>query len=140
MRLTRYRPTTHACLELSGTSLIDVVFLLLIFFMTTTTFLSAERQVQPSIVVERQFPGALKLNIEPLEIAIVRSEGVAVFRIGATESPDPEFLQQILARYPDPSAGAWIRLSDDVPFGMAAVAVNACEAAGFEAISLVPLR
>jgi biopolymer transport protein ExbD len=127
-------------MELAPTSMIDVVFLLLIFFIATTTFLSPERQLRPAIVVERPAPGASEVNIEPLAIEIVQQDATPVFRIGATISPDMALLLPILEQYPDKSAGAWIRLSDEVPFSMAAVAINACQRAGFDAISLVPLR
>ncbi len=140
MRLTRYRPFKAAGLEMSTASLIDVVFLLLIFFLVTTTYLPPEHELDPAILVERQAKGASSVNIEPLSIEIVRHEGVAVYRVGATIGTELATIQPIIDQYPEKTAGAWIRLSDDVPFGMAALAVNACKAAGFQAVSLVPLR
>lgn len=139
MRLTRYRPFKAVGLELSTASMIDVVFLLLIFFLVTTTFLPPERQLDPAILVERQARGATSVNIEPLSIEIVRHEGIAVYRAGATIGQELSAIQPIIDQYPDKSSGAWIRLADDVPFGMAAVAVNACKEAGFQPVSLVPL-
>ena len=41
-------------LEMQMTSMIDVVFLLLIFFMVTSSFQKAERELDPAIKVERQ--------------------------------------------------------------------------------------
>lgn len=139
MRLTRYRPTANSQLELSTTSMIDVVFLLLIFFIATTTFLAPERLLKPAIIVKRQAPGTTNVRIEPLTIEIVRKGGEPVFRAGATFSSDIEQIRPILQQYPDKTAGAWIRLSDEVPFEMAASAINAARQAGFDAVSLVPL-
>lgn len=138
MRLTRYRPLKAAGLELSTASMIDVVFLLLIFFLVTTTFLPPERELDPAILVERQAQGATSVNVEPLSIEIIRHEGVAVYRVGATIGTELAGIQSIIDQYPDKTAGAWVQLSDDVPFGMAAVAVNACKQAGFQPVSLVP--
>jgi biopolymer transport protein ExbD len=139
MRLTRYRPTETRGLDLSTASMIDVVFLLLIFFLATTTFLRPERQLDPAILVERRSAAATTMNIEPLEIEIVRVEGRAVYRVGATIGADLPTVASIIRNYPDKTAGAWVRMADDVPFGMAALAVNACRESGFEAVSLVPL-
>jgi biopolymer transport protein ExbD len=139
MRLSRYRPNRATRIELSGTSLIDVVFLLLIFFMTTTTFVSPERQLLPAIHVERSSAGQSSRNIEPLEIRITARDGAGVFLVGTTETPEIALIRPILENWPDKSAGAWIRLAEDAPFGLAALAINACEDAGFRAISMVPL-
>ncbi len=138
MRLTQYRPTSDPHIELSTTSMIDVVFLLLIFFIATTTFLAPERQLHPAIVVERQTPGSSDIRIEPLAIDLVMSDGTPQYRVGATMTSNLDGIRPILQQYPDKTAGAWIRLSDEVPFSMAASAINASKQAGFQSVSLVP--
>ena len=140
MRLTRYRPTADPAVELSTTSMIDVVFLLLIFFIATTTFLAPERHLDPAIVVQQQAAGSGEIRIEPLLIELTIRDGIPVFQAGAHVSSDIDAIRPILQRYPDKQAGAWIRLSDQVPFSMAASAIQAAREAGFVAVSLVPAR
>ena len=140
MRLTRTRIIGDQKPDLSIAPLIDVVFLLLIFFLVTTTFVTPERELQPAIVVEHQAAGASPVRLEPLSIELVRRDGQAVFQVGATWSADLSVVQPIIDGYPDKESGAWVRLSDDVPFDLAAQAVNACRQAGFDAVSLVPFR
>lgn len=139
MRLTRYRPGAAARIELSTPGMIDVVFLLLIFFIASTTFLSPERQLSPAITVDQRATGS-EFQLEPLEIEIRQQDGQPAYRSGATWSSRLSTLLPIIRGYPDKSAGAWIRLADDVPFRMAARAINTCRQEGFAAVSLVPLE
>lgn len=138
MRLSKYRPTKDTSLELSTTSMIDVVFLLLIFFLVTTTFLTPERQLKPNIRVQENASSAAASDIEPVFVDIVRDNGIAVYRVGTTVTSDLEIISGILGRYPDKSAGAFVRLSDNCPFGMAAAAISRCRRAGFNNVSLIP--
>jgi biopolymer transport protein ExbD len=138
MRLSKYRPNQEISLELSTTSMIDVVFLLLIFFLVTTTFLTPERQLKPDIRVQEQASASATADIEPAMVEVVRQGGVAVYRLGMTVTSDAEMLSQVLEQYPDKTRGAIVRLSDDCPFGMAATAIARCRRAGFQNVSLVP--
>ena len=51
MRLTNRRHGSK--LDLQMTSMIDCVFLLLIFFMVTSSFNKAERELDPAVQVQR---------------------------------------------------------------------------------------
>ena len=138
MRLSKYRPTNDTSLELSTTSMIDVVFLLLIFFLVTTTFLTPERQIKPNIKIEEQASTTSSNKIEPPVVNIVRENGIAVYRFGMTVTSNLEIISALLEQYPDKSSGALVRLSDDCPFGMAAAAVSRCRRFGFDPVSMVP--
>lgn len=140
MRLARARMVTGNPTELSIAAMIDVVFLLLIFFLVTTTMAAPERQLDPAIAVDREARGQSVLQLQPLVIDIYREQGVAVYRAGATWGESLATIMPIIGNYPDPSAGAIINLSDGVPFNMAAQAINAVREAGFEAVSLVPVE
>lgn len=139
MRLSKYRPTKETSLELSTTSMIDVVFLLLIFFLVTTTFLTPERLLKPNIRVEQDSSASTSDDIEPAVVEIVKDSGVDVYRVGAVVTSDLEILTQVLERYPDKSRGAIVRLSNDCPFGMAASAISRCRRAGFQTVTLVAI-
>lgn len=140
MRLARARMVTGNPTELSIAAMIDVVFLLLIFFLVTTTMAAPERQLDPAIAVDRDARGQSVLQLQPLVIDIYREQGVAVYRAGATWGESLSTIMPIIDNYPDPSAGAIINLSDGVPFNMAAQAINAVREADFEAVSLVPVE
>ncbi len=139
MRLSKYRPTQDNALELSTTSMIDVVFLLLIFFLVTTTFLTPERQIKPNIGVQQETAATTQSDIEPAIVDIVRDNGVPVYRLGSVVTASEKMLLQVLEKYPDKSQGAIVRLADDCDFGMAAVAIARCRRAGFQNVSLIPI-
>ena len=138
MRLSKYRPTKETRLELSTTSMIDVVFLLLIFFLVTTTFLTPERQLKPNIQVQNSATTSVTDVIEPAFIDVIQDNGVPVYRLGTTITSNLEIVSDVLERYPDKSRGAFVRLSDNCPFGMAAAAISRCRQAGFHSVSLIP--
>lgn len=126
-------------MELSTTSMIDVVFLLLIFFLVTTTFRKPESQIESNLRVNEERSSATTNDIEPAVVDILRENQKAVFRIGLTTTPDIDVISEILERYPDKTQGAFVRLANDCPFGMAATAVARCRRAGFNQVSMVPV-
>lgn len=138
MRLSKYRPTKETSLELSTTSMIDVVFLLLIFFLVTTTFQTPERQLKPNIQVQNNAASSVMDDIEPAFVDVIKQNGIPVYRLGTTITSSIEIVTEVLERYPDKSRGALVRLSDDCPFGMAATAISRCRRVGFHSVSLIP--
>ena len=132
MKLSRFHPNRDSRLELSTTAMIDVVFLLLIFFLVTTTFNTPERQLEPNIR-SRDSAEAARANVGPAIVEVIRVNGVDIFQLGQTKTSNLETISRLLQQWPDKSQGAIVRLADDAPFGMAARAVNACRLAGFPA-------
>lgn len=139
MRLNRFKPAAASSMELSTTSMIDVVFLLLIFFLVTTTFRKPESQIESNLRVNEERSSATTNDIEPAVVDILRENQKAVFRIGLTTTPDIDVISAILERYPDKTQGAFVRLANDCPFGMAANVVARCRRAGFNQVSMVPV-
>ena len=120
------------------TSMIDVVFLLLIFFLVTTTFIKPERQVSSSIKVEETATAASVSDLEPAVIEVfVLGESVA-FRLGAITTTDLTQLKKPLNLFENKVDGAFIRVSGDVPFEYAAKAIGLCKSVGFEQVAYVP--
>ncbi|MCP4080112.1 MAG: biopolymer transporter ExbD [Planctomycetaceae bacterium] len=139
MRLSKFKPTDGQSLELSTTSMIDVVFLLLIFFLVTTTYRPPEHQIRSNIRVNQQSSAATDNDIEPAVVEIVLENQTPTYRIGMTTTVDLEILSDVLDRYPDKTRGAFVQLSNECPFGMAAAAVARCHRAGFSQVSMVPI-
>ena len=134
------RSRDTAKLELQMTSMIDCVFLLLIFFMVTSSFSLAERELDSAIKVRRAAATQTPSDLQPAIVEVVRSGGAAfVFKIGGRETTDLEELTSVLRNFENKSEGAIVRAPDDAPFAMAATAIQACKNAGFALVSYVPM-
>jgi biopolymer transport protein ExbD len=120
-------------------SMIDVVFLLLIFFLVTTTFIKPERQVATGIKVESTDSGKRQSDLEPAVIDVVEVGGQAAFRLGAITTTDLEELRKILQEFENKSDGAFVRVAPNVPFESAAQAIGICKATGFSTVSYIPV-
>ncbi len=123
--------------ELPLTTMIDVVFLLLVFFMVTTTISKPESQLPSALQVDRK--GSAALDLQPQILWIERRDDRAAFRIGQQIVADPVVLTQILAQLPK-DAGVFVRGSSDVTVDSIAAGLQACSNAGFTKVSYVPVR
>lgn len=136
MRLTNRRKQ-RTNLELSMTSMIDVVFLLLIFFIVATTFVRPERQILSAIKVNEKGDTAVT-HLEPAIVEITRSGEQSIFQIGAIRTNDLTEIKKVLEQFENKSDGAFVRAAGNVPFESAAQAIGACKASGFAAVSYLP--
>jgi biopolymer transport protein ExbD len=125
-------------LDMQMTSMIDVVFLLLIFFMVTSSFHKTERELDPAVKVERK-AGRQAQDLAPAIVEIVRgASGDFVYKLGGREMTSPAELTQVLVQFDNKSSGAFVRASDATPYAMAAAAIQACKDARFLSVSYVP--
>ena len=153
MKVSSQKLERGSRVELQMTSMIDVVFLLLIFFMTTAAFVQTERNLDPAIEVKRKAASERDRDIEPTVIEVVPGEsGEFVYKMGGREFTSYEDLAdvvrsklqldlrgQIAGRGSSQRPAAFVRVSDDAPFRMAAAAIQACKAAGYLGVAYVPL-
>ena len=140
MRLTSRSSRHSSQIELQMTSMIDVVFLLLIFFMVTSSWQKTERQLDPGIKVQRTGAGRQRGELEPAVVDVIRGDGGKfVYRLGGREMTSAEELTEVLSRFENKMDGAFVRAVDDAPFEMAASAIQACKSARFTAVWYVPL-
>ena len=139
MRLTSRSGKHSGNLELNMTPMIDCVFLLLIFFMTTASFVETERELNPGIKVQRTAARSAS-DLQPAIVDIVRgSAGGYVYRLGGREITTREELTLVLRQFDNKSQGAFVRVSDDATFDRPAAAIQAAKDAGFPFVSYVPL-
>jgi biopolymer transport protein ExbD len=136
MRLTSRRHGSK--IELQMTSMIDVVFLLLIFFMVTSSFHSAERELDPAIKLQRAAASKAS-DLAPTVVDLIRGEAGFVYRLGSRELQSAPELIEVLRQLENKRDGAIVRVSDEAPFDMAATAIQSCKSAGFVLVSYVPL-
>lgn len=138
MRLTSHKAQRGSKLELSMTSMIDVVFLLLIFFMTTATFRKTEKELDPAIQVKKKAASNLKNDFEPTIIDVTERSGRFVYLVGENELTEYDDLLALLQQFDNKTDGAFVRVSDEPPFEMAAKAVHACKEAGYIGVTYEP--
>src|SRR5262245_11706872 len=136
MRLTNRRHGSK--IDLQMTSMIDCVFLLLIFFMVTSSFNKPERELDPAIKLQRA-AGAAASDLAPAIIDVIRGTSGFVFKLGSREFDTPAELTDVLRQLDNKLDGAIVRVQDEAPFDMAASAIQACKSAGFALVSYVPL-
>ena len=120
------------------TSMIDVVFLLLIFFIVTTTFVRPERQILSAIRVEETSKSVTQSNLDPAIVQINRVGSEVVFQIGAIRTNDLVEIKEVLRDFENKSDGAFIRAADDVPFESAAKVIGVCKSSGFATVTFLP--
>jgi biopolymer transport protein ExbD len=137
MKLSSRKLNRHNRVELAMTSMIDVVFLLLIFFMTTASFVKTERQLDTNIK-SQESSSSVASDLEPAIVEVVNVEGVFLYRVGGRTLQTPVELTDLLRQFPSKVDGAYVKVSNDVPFRLAAAAIQACKDAGFSLVSYVP--
>ena len=139
MKLSSRKLQRGAKIELSMTSMIDIVFLLLIFFMVTSSFVLTERNLDSAIQVKKSSARQSASDLEPAIVEVSQGAAGFVYKLGALELTSPEELQAKLSGFDHKVDGAFVRVSDAAPFEMAAAAIQACKSAGFPNVSYVPL-
>ena len=140
MRLSCRSGRHSSKIELSMTSMIDVVFLLLIFFMTTSSFVKTERELDTAIRVKRDAAGsAAKQDLQPAVVEVIKGKaGGIVFRLGGRELTSETELTKLLKQFDNKLDGAYVRASDEATYNQAAAAIQACKSAGFLQVTYQP--
>jgi biopolymer transport protein ExbD len=140
MRLSSRKRNRETKLELAMTPMIDVVFLLLIYFMTTTAYMRPEMHLDSGIKVREKSAASATSHLEPAIIEVLRSGDGALFRIGSREISSQDELTGVLRQFPNKLDGAFVRVHDDVSFRFAAAAIQACKSADFSVVSYIPWK
>ena len=73
MRLSSRK--SGASVDMQMTSMIDIVFLLLIFFMVTSSFSLAERELDSAIKVRRAALSSAASDLQPAIVEVLRGSG-----------------------------------------------------------------
>jgi biopolymer transport protein ExbD len=116
-------------------SLIDVVFLLLIYFLVTSDFSQQERRL-PS-AVQTEGGGVRSVELQPQIVDIATDAQGVRFTIGQVMVRDKAGLTRVLERLPR-EPGVAVRSVPDAPISAIAAALQAARDAGFEKRSYVP--
>ncbi|MDX9912360.1 MAG: biopolymer transporter ExbD [Phycisphaerales bacterium] len=120
------------------TSMIDVVFLLLIFFLLTASIMPQESVLASALQAERRGSGAAA-DLQPQIVNVVMTEAGPRFKIGTRELKSKPSLAVVLRELPK-EGGVFVRVSGAAPVSAAAEALQACKDAGFRRVSYVPAK
>jgi len=115
--------------------MIDVVFLLLVFFLTTTTFVQPKQDLNTAISSRPAVADNSESIVEPAIVSLSRTGDQTDYRFGAVSTSDPERIAGMLRTFSDKSQGAFVEVGDGVPFGEAANMISICRAAGFSPVT-----
>lgn len=136
MKLVRPSQRDSGLGRLPITPMIDIVFLLLIYFMVTSTLTPSESDLASALASERQQGGAAA-DFEPQIVTVDAADGGAVFRIGDRTVTDQRELTVLLQALPK-EGGVFIRGLDRAPIWAIAAAKQAAVDAGFTKRTYVP--
>lgn len=117
------------------TSMIDVVFLLLVFFLVTANFAQKESKLPAALQTEGG--GVRSSDLQPQIIQISVMNGQSIYTIGQVECSDRASLESVLQQLPR-DAGVAIKAEPDVPVQAIATALQAARNSGFSRRSYVP--
>lgn len=118
-------------------SMIDVIFLLLIFFIVNTQFILPESHLDPNIQTQSEKQTASAADFTPQMLTIEVLDGRPAYVLGSRILRDRGELVQLLGALPK-ELGIFVLVGDQVPVGFTASAVQSCHDAGFEKITYVP--
>jgi biopolymer transport protein ExbD len=136
VKLTRNHHELGGNAGLPMTSMIDVVFLLLIFFLFTVSVTAPESQLASALNQHSEQQGQAG-DFQPQIVSVESSGEGVLYLLGAHRITDRRELQRLLVELPKGS-GVVVRVANDVPVDGAAGALQTCKDAGFEKVSYVP--
>lgn len=141
MKLSAQKRGRDKLFALNMTPMIDCVFNLLVFFMVTMGFVRTERNLDSGIKVNRA-AATSRSDFEPAIVLVTRGDapGGFVFKVGERELTDRAELESLLRQFENKENGAYVRVSDEAPYGLAAEALQACKSAQFPIVSYIPME
>ena len=138
MQLSSRKQRPPGGIELSMTSMIDIVFLLLIFFLATTTFIKSEKQLLSGINVESESAASKSIDLEPVVVVVSSEQGVIRYQFGMLITSDESEVTQALRNFRLKTGGAFVKVGTGIPFEIVARLISLCKAAGFQQVTYVP--
>jgi biopolymer transport protein ExbD len=121
---------------LNLTSMIDVIFLLLIYFLVTWTVTAPEDRLDSGLQVERDAASGSVSDFQPQIVDVLMIDGRPSYRLGSRMMFDQSSLAAALAPL-DKASGLFIRVGPGVSAGFVVAAMQAGEEAGFRKRSYV---
>lgn len=124
--------------ELPLTSLIDCVFLLLIYFLVTSSLVPNERNLSSALRSQRGGAGRAA-DLQPQVVMVDTINGEPSYTLGSNRFSTRDALTRVLRVLPKES-GVFVRATGRATVAGAAAAIQACKDAGFTRVSYVPAK
>lgn len=124
-------------MQLNLASMIDVVFLLLIFFLFSSIISPSESQLTPNIQTQSANSASRSTDFAPQVVSVEVVEGQPAYRIGSRIIKQRSELLTLLRDLPH-ELGVFVKVDDAVPIGFAVGALQCCRDAGFDKVTYVP--
>jgi biopolymer transport protein ExbD len=124
-------------ITLNLASMIDVIFLLLIYFMVTTIIAPPEDRLSPTLQTRQENATGPATDFQPQVVEVRRGPSGPEYRLGTRVIPDRAGLRQAMEPLMK-SEGVFIKVYDQVPVGFAVAAIQVARDVGFEKVTYVP--
>lgn len=126
-------------IQLNLASMIDVVFLLLIFFLFSSVITPSESQLTPNIQTQSANSASRSTDFAPQVVSVDVVDGQPAYLIGSRIIKDRGELLTLLRDLPH-ELGVFVKVDDTVPIGFAVGALQCCRDAGFDKVTYVPKK
>ena len=111
--------------------MIDVVFLLLIFFLVTTSFRTPTQSITTPIVSNSVSPTGTTVNdIEQVPLTIDSQSGKIGYEMGGVQTRDILKVRDLLKNLDPKSVQILVKVSDEIPFQSAISVIALCKTCG----------
>ena len=122
--------------SLNLASMIDVVFLLLIYLIITMVIRAEEDHLSPTLQTRREAGSGAISDFQPQIIDVLPLDGAPAYRLGSRVMTGRADLAVAIQELPR-SVGVIVRVYEGVPVGFAVAALQLAHDAGFEQVTYV---
>ncbi len=119
-------------------SMVDMIFLLLIYFLASTSYAPPESHLAPALMAQ-QIAGGRAADLQPQVVEVAPVAGEPAFRIGEHVLRSSDALREVLESLPK-DGGVFIKGSGNVATQWAIEAIQAARDAGFVKVTYVPME
>lgn len=131
--------SSNAAMNLSTASMIDVVFLLLIFFLVTTSFRMPTRSLVTPIASQSASPDQIATDgIEPVILTIRSQNGEVGYELEGVKTGDAEVIRSVLEKMEPKTAPMFVKVGDGIPFQSATSLISMCRSCGHDSVAWFP--
>lgn len=128
------RPISRVTLNLA--SMIDVVFLLLIYFMVTMIIATPEDRLHPALQAQTRDAAGSRSDFQPQIVTVAVIDNRPAYRLGGRVFFDTASLREALEPL-SKSAGLFVRVEREPSAGFVIGAIQAGYDAGFDQVTYV---
>ena len=141
MRLTKpiSKRSTAATMNLSTASMIDVVFLLLIFCLVTTSFrVPTQSLVTPIVSQSVSSDQIANQEVEPVILTMHNQNGEIGYELGGLKTGDTQEVRSVLEKMEPKTAPIFVKVGDGIPFQTATSLIALCRSCGHDSVAWFP--